>query len=106
MNGGAYFMINIEGPMMQKNTEQELDKKGLHRLPPQGHWKIAEEAVCVDVGLIRRQTQLSQAAFALLLGVSVRTLQEWEQGRRHPSGAAYTLLKVAAQFPAVLPCLK
>lgn len=88
---------------MQKNRNEEVEKDaGL--MPTQGHWKVAEEAVCV--GLIRRQTQLSQAAFALLLGVSVRTVQEWEQGRRHPSGAAYTLLKVAAQFPAVLPCLK
>lgn len=92
--------------MMQKNIEQEIDKNGLNSLLPQGHWKIAEEAVYVNVGLIRRQTQLSQAAFALLLGVSVRTVQEWEQGRRHPSGAAYTLLKVAAQFPAVLQNLK
>jgi putative transcriptional regulator len=45
---------------------------------------------------------LSQAAFARLLGVSVRTLQEWEQGRKIPSGAAATLLKVAARHPKVL----
>ena len=47
-------------------------------------------------------TGLSQAAFAKLLGVSVRTLQEWEQGRKMPSGAAATLLKVASRHPEVL----
>jgi putative transcriptional regulator len=45
----------------------------------------------------RQRTGLSQARFAELLGVSVRTLQEWEQGRRQPSGAARTLFKVAAR---------
>lgn len=45
---------------------------------------------------------LSQSAFAALLGVSVRTLQDWEQGRREPSGAAKTLYRVAALHPEVL----
>ncbi len=54
------------------------------------------------VALARAATGLSQAAFAKLLGVSTRTLQEWEQGRKSPSGAAATLLKVAARHPEVL----
>ena len=54
------------------------------------------------VGVIRERTGLSQAKFAALLGVSVRTLQEWEQGRRAPSGAARTLLMVAAKNPQAL----
>ena len=41
----------------------------------------------------------SQADFAAMLGVSVRTLQDWEQGRREPSGAAKALLKVAVAAP-------
>jgi len=45
---------------------------------------------------------LSQAIFARLLGVSVRTLQEWEQGRRTPTGAARTLLQIAARDPKSL----
>jgi len=45
---------------------------------------------------------LSQAEFAKLLGVSLRTLQEWEQGRRQPSGPAQSLLKIAIQRPDVL----
>lgn len=54
------------------------------------------------VALARAATGLSQATFAKLLGVSRRTLQEWEQGRKSPSGAAVTLLKVAARHPEVL----
>jgi putative transcriptional regulator len=46
--------------------------------------------------------KLSQSQFAKLLGVSVRTLQEWEQGRKQPSGAAKTLLKVAEKYPDIL----
>jgi putative transcriptional regulator len=55
-----------------------------------------------DVATIREKTGLSQARFAQLLGVSVRTLQDWEQGRRAPSGAARTLLMVAARNPQAL----
>lgn len=50
----------------------------------------------------RAATGLSQAEFARLLGVSVRTLQEWEQGRKQPSGAAATLLKMARRHPQAL----
>jgi putative transcriptional regulator len=55
-----------------------------------------------DVTAIREKTGLSQSRFASLLGVSVRTLQDWEQGRRAPSGAARTLLLVAAKSPRAL----
>jgi putative transcriptional regulator len=55
-----------------------------------------------QVAAARAATGLSQSAFAKLLGVSLRTLQEWEQGRKTPSGAAATLLKVASRHPEVL----
>ena len=55
-----------------------------------------------SVASIREATGLSQARFAQLLGVSTRTLQEWEQGRRAPSGAARTLLLIAHRNPKVL----
>ena len=50
----------------------------------------------------RRKTGLSQSQFAMLLGVSVRTLQGWEQGRKQPSGAARTLLTIARTNPKAL----
>ena len=50
----------------------------------------------------RNKMGLSQTQFASLLGVSRRTLQDWEQGRRQPSGAARTLLRIAMQRPEVL----
>lgn len=55
-----------------------------------------------SVASIREKTGMSQPRFAELLGVSVRTLQEWEQGRRAPSGAARTLLLIAAKNPQTL----
>jgi putative transcriptional regulator len=54
------------------------------------------------VSLIRERTGLSQSQFARLLGVSIRTLQDWEQGRRAPSGAARTLLLMAYRHPKAL----
>ncbi|WP_111657505.1 helix-turn-helix domain-containing protein [Isoalcanivorax indicus] len=50
---------------------------------------------------IRKRLALSQSAFAALMGVSVRTLQDWEQGRRAPQGPALALLRIAEQYPDV-----
>ena len=54
----------------------------------------------------RASVGLSQQEFAKLLGVSARTLQDWEQGRREPTGAARTLLKVAVKHPKLLRALE
>lgn len=50
---------------------------------------------------IRAKLHLSQSAFASLMGVSVRTIQDWEQDRREPSGPAKSLLRIAEQHPDV-----
>ncbi len=50
---------------------------------------------------IRQKLRLSQSAFASLMGVSPRTLQDWEQGRRKPQGAAKSLLRIAEQHPEI-----
>src|SRR5689334_13111018 len=55
---------------------------------------------------IRARMKLSQHDFAGLLGVSVRTIQEWEQGRSQPSGPASTLLRIADQEPEIFFKLK
>lgn len=47
-----------------------------------------------EVRLIREKVGLSQNRFAMLIGVSKRTLENWEQGRRHPTGPAKTLLRI------------
>ena len=55
-----------------------------------------------DVRGIREALKLSQSQFAMLIGISVSTLQNWEQGRREPEGPARALLQVAATHPELL----
>ncbi len=52
-----------------------------------------------DIKRIRRSLGKSQSEFAMMIGVSVSTLQNWEQGRRNPEGPARALLKIAAENP-------
>src|SRR3990170_4765779 len=52
-----------------------------------------------DIKRIRARFRLSQGQFAALLGISVGTLRNWEQGRRTPDGPAHVLLQVAAKHP-------
>ena len=59
-----------------------------------------------DIKLVRQTLNVSQREFALMIGVSVRTLQNWEQRRRKPEGPAQALLRVASRNPkAVLDAL-
>ena len=55
-----------------------------------------------EIKRVRAKLNLSQAEFAMMIGVSLRTLQNWEQGRRKPDGPAKALLKVAVQNPAAV----
>lgn len=82
----------------KRNIGQEI-LKGIRQLKRGEHGRLVNMPA---VATIREKTGLSQPKFAALLGVSVRTLQEWEQGRRAPSGAARTLLLIAAKNPRAL----
>ena len=55
-----------------------------------------------DVALLRRFVGLTQARFAQAIGISVHTLRNWEQGRRHPAGPAIALLRIAARHPRII----
>ena len=59
-----------------------------------------------DIKYVREKLNVSQSEFAIMIGVSVRTLQNWEQGRRKPEGPANALLRIASMNPqAVLDAL-
>jgi len=85
-------------PKAKRNIGREI-LEGLREIKRGEHGRIINVP---DVASIREKTGLSQAHFATLLGVSVRTLQDWEQGRRAPSGAARTLLLIADRNPTAL----
>jgi putative transcriptional regulator len=55
-----------------------------------------------DVAMLRKFVGLTQAEFAKAIGISVHTLRNWEQGRRHPEGPALALLRIAARHPRVI----
>ncbi len=55
-----------------------------------------------DVTALRRFVGLTQARFALAIGISVHTLRNWEQGRRQPDGPAIALLRIAARHPKII----
>ncbi len=55
-----------------------------------------------EIAALRRFVQLTQEQFALAMGISVHTLRNWEQGRRHPEGPAIALLRIAARHPRII----
>lgn len=84
----------------KRNIGQEL-LAGIRAIKA-GKGKRFKVEVTQDVQSIRERMGLSQSAFAALLGVSARTLQDWEQGRRQPTGPARSLLRVAERHPEAL----
>ena len=96
-------------PMTEKQLRERDAKRDLGaelllsvRQMKAGLGKVVARIEMLPVTAARMKSGLSQADFAKLLGVSVRTLQDWEQGRRQPSGAARTLITIAEQQPKVL----
>jgi putative transcriptional regulator len=88
--------------MTKKATRRNVGREILEGLRELKRGTAGRVINLPSVTQIRERTGLPQSKFAALLGVSVRTLQEWEQGRRAPSGAARTLLMIAAKNPEAL----
>ncbi len=89
----------IERDMKRDIWQETLDAVRSIKKGDIGHIETLEIPAVVEA---RQKVGLSQSRFAALLGVSVRTLQDWEQGRRKPSRAALSLIQIAKQRPDVL----
>jgi putative transcriptional regulator len=83
-------------------TNRNIGLEILKRLQELNRGEHGRKTTVLSISGIRDRTGLSQSQFANLLGVSIRTLQDWKQGRRAPSGAARTLLLMAAKHPKAL----
>jgi putative transcriptional regulator len=95
--------------LQRRDAERDLNSELLEAIDDLEAGRIGRVSVVRNGQVVespvtkaRLATRLSQGRFARLLGVSERTLQDWEQGRRQPSGAAKTLLRVAERHPEVL----
>jgi putative transcriptional regulator len=88
----------------KKPDGEELGRKLLQSVREMKAGKAARitQITPNDVAAARLKTGLSQADFAQALHISFRTLQEWEQGRRKPSGAAQALIRIAFRHPEVI----
>jgi len=91
------------GRWARKTTFEMLPGGGVQRRIERADGTVEKEEVLTgprwEIMAARAQTGLSQAKFAKALGVSKRTLENWEQGRAKPTGAARQLLRLAARFP-------
>ncbi|MEW6776375.1 MAG: helix-turn-helix domain-containing protein [Bdellovibrionota bacterium] len=86
--------------MKKRDLGQEI-LEGIRAIKKgKGTRRLAEQPP--DARELRERLGLTQSAFAALLGVSRRTLEDWEQGRRTPRGPASSLLRVAARHPEAL----
>lgn len=99
-----------ETELLERDAKRDLNAELLESIAEMKAGKVGRvsvvsrsgRAIESPIAKARVVSRLSQAQFAALLGVSIRTLQEWEQGRRAPSGAAKTLLRVAETHPEIL----
>ena len=92
-----------EKELLERDAKRNIGEELLAAVLDVKAWRhgAVHRVELTEAAEARSKTGLSQPKFAELLGVSVRTLQEWEQGRRAPSGAARSLLHIAAQRPDV-----
>lgn len=88
----------------QEMTGEELGQKLLKSVREMQAGKKARVSQVIpnEVAVARSKTGLTQVEFAKALNISKRTLQEWEQGRRKPSGAASALIQIASLHPEII----
>jgi len=99
-----------EAELLARDAQRNLNAELLESAAQLRAGKLGQVSVVTRDGRVidspvtkaRPSTRMSQSQFAILLGVSKRTLQDWEQGRWEPSGAAKTLLRVAERHSEVL----
>ena len=94
------------GKISRKTTFEPLPDGSVRRTVSTADGTVQSQEVLVgpqwQLLAARTQSGMSQSEFARATGVSVRTLQEWEQGRKVPSGAAQSLLKLVSRHPELL----
>jgi putative transcriptional regulator len=109
-NFGAELLQSVQemqtGTFARKTTFEPLPDGSVRRTVTLADGTVQSQTVLVgpqwQLVAARTQSGLSQAAFAKACRVSVRTLQEWEQGRKVPSGAAQSLLTLVSRHPELL----
>jgi putative transcriptional regulator len=84
--------MSVEGAELLKAVKQMKAKE-------KGRVYTSEQLLAISA---RQSVSLTQKEFAQLLNVSIDSIQDWEQGRRSPRGAAKTLLRIAQEHPEVL----
>jgi|SRR5687767_4555956 putative transcriptional regulator len=97
-------MPRREKALLARDAKRDIGKELLQaiREVKAGKYGAKYQVAPNDIIATRMKCGLSQSQFAAALQISPRTLQQWEQGRRQPSGAADTLLKIVARHPEVL----
>ena len=83
-------------PLTGKDLERAIPSRLRKRLI-QGQIESGD-----DIAALRRFVGLTQTDFARAMGISVHTLRNWEQSRRHPHGSALALLRIAARHPRII----
>lgn len=87
--------------MAKRDIGQEI-LDSINEIKAGGVGRVHVYITADQIKAVREKVGVSQSSFAAMLNVSMRTLQEWEQGRRQPNGPARSLLAVAAKRPEVM----
>ena len=100
-------MRDVDWKKIDAMTDADIERQiaaNPDTVPPDDvkHWVMVPQIKGKQITALRRRMKLSQARFAKKFGLRLRTIQEWEQGRRQPEEAARLLLKVIEREPAAV----